>query len=293
MSYVKLFCEKYCFEADATSYLENSFIQLRDNSIAYSIFESQIHLYEKNIQFDHAPVFATLDSLQETTGIHRYTLHLLYLICLTRHLKVIYDKENLPTEVFTDSVSDLKWKARECKNVYGIWGIFVSWWTIGFFKLKLFALGRLQFELSSFPFTIELENKTIHAGEPYINVHIPSCSPLDYQECLTSYALAATFFSQHYSLDRIIFGCKSWLLLPDLCSVLPKTSRILAFMSDYTILSVEEDTKYRNLFRIFNVRKLPENIDELPSETSLQRALKNWLKSGHLINNAFGIFFYE
>lgn len=293
MQYIRQFCEKYGFEPDATASLSDAYEQLISNGEAHATFKFQVCAYEENHLFDHTPAFAAIEGLQSLTGIHKYTLDLLYLIALTEHLKHLYQQEAIPNDIYDASVCDLKWKARECKNVYGVWGIFVSWWTIGIFKLKLFAIGRLQFELGSFPCSITDVNWEIQEGAPYINVHIPSSGPLDHQACKASYDQAASFFRQRYGLNQIYFGCKSWLLAPSLNGILPPDSRILAFQSDYKILAVEEDSNYRNLFRVFGIRKLPENIQDLPSDTSLQRSLKEQLISGKTIVNGLGIFLYE
>lgn len=53
-------------------------------------------------------------------------------------------------------------------------------------------------------------------------------------------------------------------------------------------------TAYRNfnLWRIFSVEELPENLDDLPQNTSVQRAFVKWLKEGNTIDRAFGAFIY-
>lgn len=293
MSQIKNFCEKYGFDAAATEYLETSCLQLTENQVARNIFNTQIESYRQNYLIDQAPALAEIKGLQDLTGIHRYTLHLLYLIAMTAHLKELYSTENIPEEIYDDSVLDLKWKAQECKNLYGIWGISVAWWTVGFFQLRLFAIGRLQYELREFPYSVHENNISIESGERYINVHIPSGKPLDHTECLDSYSRATAFFRNRFSLERVIFGCESWLLSPDLLSILSAESRILAFMKDYTILSQRPDAGYRNIARIFNVRATPDNVDDLPEDTRLRREMKKRLKAGKPINIAFGVFPFE
>lgn len=293
MQYIRQFCEKYGFSPDATESLSDAYTRLKSNSQAYATFRSLIHAYEDNYLFDHTPVFAAIEGLQPLIGVHKYTLDLIYLIALTKHLKHLYQIEKIPDEIYDASVCDLKWKAKECKNVYGVWGIFVGWWTIGFFKLKLFAIGRLQFELGHFPYSVQDAKLAIPEGTPYINVHIPSSGPLDYSACRVSYSQATSFFKQRYGLSQIYFGCKSWLLAPSLKDILPDNSRILAFQSDYRIIALEEDSNYRNLVRVFGIRKLPENIHDLPADTSLRRSLKEQIIAGKTIENALGIFLYE
>ena len=73
------------------------------------------------------------------------------MVCLVPHLKELYAQKGIEYEILYDSVCDLKWKAFECKELYKVWGTFVGWWTIGFFKHKRFAFGRLQFNLRTYP----------------------------------------------------------------------------------------------------------------------------------------------
>lgn len=293
MSYIKQFCEKYGFASEATTYLDQAFQQLKRCDESYCIFMRYVKLYEDNQLTLFKPALADIEDLQETTGVHKYTLSLLYLITLTKHLRELYELEHIPDEVFDWSVSDLKWKARECFNVYGVWGTYVAVWQTRFFKRTLFALGRLQFELRSFSYAVDVDTLHIEEGTPYINIHIPSCGPLDYTACHESYDRAAKFFRDRYGLKQLIFVCHSWLLSPELKTLLPENSRILSFAKDFTIIQLDIDPESKNLDKIFPVRTMPENPDELPANTSLQRTMKAWLKAGNSINNAIGVFLYE
>ena len=133
----------------------------------------------------------------------------------------------------------------------------------------------------------------LEQGEYYVDVHIPPGAPLTPESCHASYASAAEFFRNRYGLTKIIFGCHSWLLSPDLEELLPEKSNILAFAHDYTILETTVDPQNRDLAKIFHVPAMPEDIDTLPGDTSLHRAFKEWLKAGKSINNAFGVMLYE
>lgn len=290
MSYVKQFCEKYGYEHEAISFLDKAFTKLQQNTEAYSIFTAYVEAYEENYSLDHMTVLAAIRALEECTGIHKYTLVLLYLICLTKHLGVLYENEGIAADIYDFSVCDLKWKAKECHTAYGVWGNYVGGWEFGFFKMERFAIGRLQYEIRAFPFTIDTGVVKIDKGEPYINVHIPSCGPLNDDACMESYEKATDFFQKRYHLKRIIFGCNSWLLSPDLQLMLPVTSRIRVFAEHYTILEVIKDPLNKHLDKIFGVRTLPENIDELPENTNLRYTMKRWLKAGNSIDTALGVF---
>lgn len=293
MSYIYEFCQKYQYETDATLFLEDAYLNLKNNEEAFKVFNLCVESYEQNIEFDCFPIFEKIRALNKSTGIHEYTLELIYMICLTPHMRKMYIKENLPEDIYDASVCDLKWKAKECKDNYGVWGIFVGFWTIGFFNLKRFAIGRLQFNLGEFSHDMSANGLHFSKGEKYIAVHIPSSGPLNYDDCQESYKRAAEFFKKRYGLDSIVFGCGSWLLSPDNEKILPSKSNILKFMRDYTILEVTEDPENSNLWRIFNVMKMPEKPSMLPNDSSLRRSFINWLEDGNTINIAFGVFLYN
>lgn len=293
MSYIKDFLIKYNYDPDAVTFLEKAYQTLSSNKVAFQTFLSCIDLYKEKTDFNHNRAFETVYTLSDETGIHKYTLELLYMICLTPHLKELYDLEGIADNIYDDTVCDLKWKAKECKDNYGVWGTFVGWWTIDFFKLKRFAIGRLQYNLKELSHDICANGIQLTKGQKYISVHIPSSGPLLYDECQSSYKAAADFFKKRYRLDNIIFGCESWLLSPDNEKILPATSNILKFMHDYTILESKDNPTNSDLWRIFNVMQMPEDASELPEDTSLRRAFKKWISEGNTINLGFGFIFYS
>lgn len=293
MSYIKDFCRKYNFELDAIENLEEAYQILQSNSTAFEIFNECVTLYKNDINFEYEPISEKIRALDEVTGLHGYTLELLYLISLTPHLRQLYMEENIPEDIYDSSVCDLKWKAKECLENYGVWGIFVGWWTIGFFQMKRFAIGRLQFNVREFMYDVSANGLSFIKGQEYIDVHIPSSGPLNYDECQNAYKRAAKFFTDRYGLKNIIFGCRSWLLSPDNKMILPESSNILKFMKDYTILEEKKDVSNSNLWRIFNVMKMPENTAMLPNNSSLRRAFIKWLEDGNSINTAFGVIVYS
>lgn len=286
---IKEFCENYGFCQEAIDYLNNAFITLKTNEKAYECFADKIKLYEESFVRDFNVIFDEIELLSKNVRIHKYTLDLLYLICLTPHLKELYKANGIDLTIYDASVCDLKWKAIECKKVYGVWGTFVGWWTIGFFNLKRFGIGRLQFNLKNFSKSMNNRGFNFNEGDTYIDVHIPSSGTLNYDECQESYKMAAEFFKEYFTDKPIVFGCHSWLLSPDNYQILPDNSNVLKFMKDYIILEVEKDPTNNNLWRIFDRFDLPQNLQDLPQNTSLQRAFVKWLSGGNTINVAFGI----
>jgi len=293
MGCIKDLCEAFDFPDDCVKFLDKAYLSLIENEQAREVFFDQVSLYENDYEFDDKPVFEQIEALSEKVGIHKYTLDLLYMLCLVPHLRELYIEKGIDLRIFHDSVCDLIWKAKECKSVYGVWGIFVGWWTMGFFKMKRFSLGRLQFNLLRFDDDFLLPDLKIQAGDLYIDTHIPSSGPLRHDDCIESYQKAAEFFKDYFIGKPVIFGCNSWLLSSNNYDILPPESNIITFMKDYTILKEMKDPTNSNLWRIFSVIQMPVNVEMLPQDTSLRRAFVQWLKVGNTIDTAFGIIVYD
>lgn len=283
------FCEEYGFLSDATTHFSAEYQKLTANADTYAVFCAQLQAYRDDLAFDHLPVLEKLHTLAETLKIHKYTIEMLYLLCLMPDLKAHYQRENIPLQYYDSFAYNLKAYTESCKRTYGVWGTDIAWWLMDFFKLKLFSIGRLQFRRRKFRKDIGGYTK----GDYYLDIHVPGGAPLTSELCAASYAEAADFFRQRYHMTDIVFGCHSWLISPDLVSILPVKSNILTFSRGYTILETHTDPTSSAVRFIFDVPALPSDLDTLPEATSLQKAIKQHLKAGKTINTAFGIMDYE
>lgn len=290
---IKDFCDKFNFPIDAKKYLLNSYVRLTSYPQQHQEFCRYIEAYSQEYTLDTTAVFSNIDRIAFDTDIRPFTLDLIYLILLTPHLKILYKQRGISEDIYDMSVIDLKWKCIECYNVYGYYGTFVAWWSIGIFKLEIFGLGRLQFNLKKFTDDIEKSGFSFKSGDLYIDTHIPSSGKLNHDDCLLSYKMASEFFKEYFIGKKIVFGCYSWLLSPNNYQMLPSHSNIFEFMKDYTVLFEVKTDRKRNLWRIFNTMELPQKIEDLPEKTSLQKSVKKWIMSGNTIDEAFGIFVYN
>ena len=286
---IQAFCETYGFDPAAASHFAAQYQILKSHADAYGVFCRQLEACRGDRGFDHGPVFENLHGLQETTGIHPYTIDMLYLLCLLPDLEEQYGREGIPTRFFHSFVENLKQAACNCQKIHGVWGTDIAWWLIDFFKLKLFSIGRLQFKRRK----LRKAMGGYAEGSYYIDVHIPGGAPLTPALCAASYAEAAAFFRGRYGMEHILFGCHSWLLSPELRTILPENSNILAFARYYTILQTRLVPTTSAVSFIFHVPGVPADLETLPEETSLQKALKTHLQGGKTINTAFGILEYQ
>lgn len=235
--------------------------------------------YRENKNLIFSPVIQELHAKAVADKRNPYEVYLTFVEAIVPTLYEHYTTEGIPLEIAEDSVKDIACKTRECEQLYGIKGIFVPEWFEGFFQMKRFALGRLQFELfpvpSNYPYV-----KGCDEIPAVINVHIPSMGKLDHDECIRSYQMAEEFFHKYFGMRDLYFYCDSWMLNPAHERFLPPNSNILKFMRDYQIYEEAVDKENRDLWRIFHVQRC-DDFRLLPEDTSLQKAYKNWLLSGH------------
>lgn len=289
-THVNSFCKEFNYPAEACCFLTESMKKIEGNEESFSIFDEQVMLYESGSTFSHPEALKAAIKTAEIAGVHSYTAQLLIYICFAKHTRVLYAKQGISDEIYIMSMSDLKWKLMECYNVYSIWGTFVAFWFDRFFDLTRFALGRLQFETVPFQNDYTNGNNTVKAGDTVINIHIPSCGPLQKEDCQKSYYMASEFYKKHFIGKKTIFQCNSWLLYPKHIEFLPRNSNILSFMDDFDIYSYNDDPDNSNAWRIFGSADAKKPL-ELPQKTSIQKAYAAWFAKGGTMGIGKGIFF--
>ena len=289
MNEMRLLCTQYRFNPEAVLFLDSAYQQLANHNEAFAVFCRQIQLCEEELLFEHESVFAALHELQASCSLHPHTIDLLYLIRLLPLLEKRYKENGIPLRYYENFVYLLRKAAENSLSTCGFCSISTGWWLIDYYKMKLYSIGRLQFKRRKF----KRPMGWFQPGQYYIDVHIPGGSPLTYESCRRAYDEAASFFQRKYGMEEIVFCCHSWLLSPDLDEFLPPHSNILAFAHDYTILETTVDPNSHAAVFVFGVSSMPDNIDELPGDTSLRRAFKERLKAGKTINVAFGAMTYN
>ena len=124
--------------------------------------------------------------------------------------------------------------------------------------------------------------------DPVICVHIPMGGNLSHDLVESSYMQARQIFSACYpDLDYKGFYTHTWLLSPQLRSHMKATSNILAFQNDYLLFPCKSKGQFVFSF-VFGGR--PENLQELPEDSSLQRSLKKLYLEGGYIHEYCGVF---
>ena len=204
---------------------------------------------------------------EETFGVNRYLLDALMLFCCWEEVKVRYEKQGLPMDVFDKSLEDMKWKMLECYEIHGVY-------------------GKRPFEGKE---DCEVDGVQIHPGDTVINMHIPSAGPMKPELLDDAFAQAEVFFKEHFPKDYTVFGVESWLIDPDLVRILPE-GNMKAYADRFHLVAAEKsETIFPDGWRVFGAewKKKPE---ELPRKTGLQRAIADYLQQGGKLGSGYGIF---
>lgn len=291
--YLSWFFEAFDYPKEGAEALAKGYAGIYASTEAARIFDGILAVYRQNYSCDYKALLSECDKAAELCGVHSYTVRLLAFICMSRRLRENYTEKGIDLAIWHNSMLDLKYKLIECKLVKGIYGSFVASWFDRFFNMTRFALGRLQFEISSFKYEYQKNGKRLTPDSPVINVHIPRTeTPLDRQSCLTAYAMAKDFFKDDFTKTPMAFVCWSWLLFDRLRDFLPETANIILFMNDYDVIKTAfaDEGDYTSLWRIFDM-ECPDNLEELPEDTTLRRAYKAYAKNGGRLGTGYGVFF--
>lgn len=194
----------------------------------------------------------------------------------------VYKCRVIDDQVYFDTMSDLDIWSRDCYQKFGVWGIDEYNWIINHMRLKLFKLGRLQFEPITLGESINCRQYALPRGAHVLNVHIPAGGPLGHDQCRESYELAKTFFKD----ENIKFVCSSWLLSPVYKEILPESSNIVKFQKDYCIYEID-DLSTQAEERIFG--EVRSNPDLYEQNTTLQKVAATHLKQGRKLGVGSGI----
>ena len=230
----------------------------------------------------------------EEKGVHFFTGKLVFYICLSKNIKKEYNKLGLGEIAFTSLAYDVYAKMNECIENDEVVGISTTWFG-HVYRLMTFNLGRLAYNVGEYKgeeeFTVG--GRTVKKGDMHLNIHIPSNGrPFDKASRLASYELAYHFFKERFGGKEPLFRCESWLINPKNKEILNPKSNIISFIDDFKIVGQYDYPDDRNLWRIFGKHhKLPP--EKLTRETSMQKAIADYLEKGNCLGGGIGFFVYD
>jgi hypothetical protein len=209
--------------------------------------------------------------------------------------RAYHERLRVPADVSRRTLADLGRQLAVHQRRHGVPGLLHPLWPARHLRGTLYQLGRLQFERA------RLGGRTGRAilaagaphgpGTPSLELHIPDFSgPLTPAACDRSIELATVFFRTHFPDARhTVAACHSWLLDPDLRAYLPPESNIIRFQDRFRpgYPQVEPDDADIVEF-VFGDPTL--SVDQLPTDSTLRRAVADHLRAGRHWHGGNGWF---
>lgn len=292
--YISLFGETHHFPEAALKYLLCMFDKLMKEEVGVE-FLRKVNDFCKLQNYDEL-FDKELTAMAKKIGVHPYTVHLIYLICLCPYTRQLYEANGLDESIFHDSVEDLYISMIECYDLHKIWGTHYGRWQVGVCNMTLITFGRLQYNTFNIWCDYERKGYKVKKNDLVIEVHIPSGRPLKHEACLASYKAAETYYRNKYfhifGKGVIPFVCFSWLLYPPTKIAFVESRNILEFIGDYDIFNVDSRNNDEDLWRVYGKDyRLP--FERLPKITSLQRHLADYLEEGNHLGYGHGICLFK
>lgn len=211
-----------------------------------------------------------------------FRMQFLYYYC--RMACEVYEKycENgIDDNIYWDTFQDITFWCENCLNEFGEYGIDQYDWFFRHIEMRIFRLGRLEFEMMPSEWDLEYKGGRIRVGDPVINIHIPQGEKLNVSACVESCKRGKAFWGEEYPCI-----CHSWLLFPGLADILKPGSNILEFQRLFQIVRTD-DMEREAEWRIFT--KVRDNPEEYQERTSLQKSAKTYLSEGKRLGNGIGV----
>ena len=280
------------FSGEVIDLLYNDF-QKAINSDKKGEIYSLVESFSKSaISYDE--VTDSLKTIFLSFDINEYTACLLTLALLLIVLEKTYIDKNLPLSVYFDVLRDLRYKALDCEGRFNVWGINGFSWFKEYFEFKKFPFGKLQYQLGHFNGDAEVNGVKINDGDNVLYVHVPRTGgKLDYESVRESYSMVDNFikkyFPEYFNGKPTILVFRSWMLFEKWKEVLPANGNFMRFCSDYEIVGRADYEDYSTAWRIF-YKPYENNPEEMPQDTSLQKACLDLIKRGEKLGFAKGVY---
>jgi GNAT domain-containint protein/N-acyltransferase family protein len=200
-------------------------------------------------------------------------------------------RQGVPAEPCWAVFADLGRQMDIYRSAYGTTGVEEPWWLLLHLRGLIYEFGRLQYNMLRIGAGLmspqcwydDAEAGRLGAGfrpcDDAVGVHIPETGPMTPQACADSLASARTFFGNYFpSPTRRLAICESWLLDGQLTEYLSSDTNIIQFQRLFEIApgwrSGDKDVAQ------FIFQRGVEDLDEVPQQTTLQRAILSHLRAG-------------
>ena len=121
----------------------------------------------------------------------------------------------------------------------------------------------------------------LDGGVMTLQMHIPSGGGMTPEACRESFTRAKAFFARHFPDEpAVAITSDSWIFSPLLQECLPETANLVRFQRELYLLPSPADGK-NGLWFVF-LQDGPPDFGAWPRDTSLQRAILDYLEDGPL-----------
>ena len=133
--------------------------------------------------------------------------------------------------------------------------------------------------------------EVLSEGDGVVSVHIPTGVSITEENCVAAYRECFRIAREFYSEMGIkALFCGSWLLDPNIENLIKKKSNIVNFGSQYLRYPIKSGG--RAVFS-FLFRRPFERLEDLPENTSLERAVKKHYLDGKYVYEVAGVIFED
>lgn len=259
-----------------------------DEEIAKSDdYELKMNHERKN----HQMLMDVFGRIIERSGINKYTIYLVVLIYLLSDLKDKYNEKGLSDELFYETMKDISYKVKECKDVYGVLGVEPVLWFYSFYTCERFCLGRLQYEKGIFK--EENYKDELKYGDTVLKCHIPSSGPLKVEDVIESLKEAYNFYKTDLKDGKLYVTCGSWLLYSKYKEIFPEGSNMRKFYNMFKIISDTEKPNNPDFWRVFNMNYEEGILEKVPRDNTLRRNLYEFMKKGNSMGEGYGVIVFD
>lgn len=280
LAWCRMFCKKTSMPSEAITALNNYLYENADEAAVYLTTHRQMSDPENMKK-----------TLVERDGDAAYLKLLVFSVLRAQETLTDYRARGFSESVFWDSMKDIAIWCENYMEESGMPGLKDFTWIVLSLKLELFILGRLQFQVCDFEKTIwvnddALKSVGLNSGDSVLSVHVPQGRPLKKEECLHSFELAKKFFNQY---DYKMFICESWLIYPRNREFMHSGANILDFESLFEVISscIDSHPAIERIWHYWN--SIPSDINGYAENTSLQREAKQYLLTGGMLGEGFGV----
>ena len=226
---------------------------------------------------------------QETT----YMADLLFWLHCVPMAQKRYEEFGIAPEIFWESMTDFSYKIQECKTRFGVCGV-ASMWYLLMFEWKLVALGRLRYQVVTFPEESYTWNDyRLERGDVVYACHIPTAGPLTQELCMDSLDRAYQFLKDKLKGGILPVTCNTWLLYPPYVEqVFPPNSNLRRFADLFDVVNRTEIDVFDDGWRVFGPAYFEEG-KALPCDTTLRRNFLRYIENGGGFGRGYGVLLYD